>query len=397
MKRRMTLAVGILGALVAAAPVFAHPGGGGHSGGGGHAGGGRAGGGGHAAAPHYSGGAHFGGAGAHYAAPAHAYGGYAGHAGGYARAGTYARAGGYGGAYAAHGAYGGYHGGYAGGGYRGYGGYGGYRGGWGYHGFSSGARWGGGWWHGGWWPRAFYGPGFAWFLPVLPLAYATYWYGGVPYYYADDAYYTWDPGYNGYVATDPPPIADPNGSAVPPGAPPQAAPGPNAYPPPGAGPQAAPRILWAASGGFAAGRTRRTAPLPRCLSQRRYRNQGRLLIRARTYPLPNATPAPTANPVSMGLQAQLTCIRERAKCRSGLRRSPGLPAVGGTTGGGQRRERLGLSAGHGGLRRGTRLRGRLNQMGAQAQPARRRARASFASNRRWRWGRFPSRSAGRPN
>jgi len=55
--------------------------------------------------------------------------------------------------------------------------------------------------HGG-----FYGPrwGFGWFLPVLPAFYATYWWGGVPYYYANDAYYTWNPGYNGYVATDPP-------------------------------------------------------------------------------------------------------------------------------------------------------------------------------------------------
>ncbi len=70
-------------------------------------------------------------------------------------------------------------------------------GGGGYHGFSFGAHWGGGWWHGGWWPRAFYGAGFAWFLPTLPLAYSTYWYGGVPYYYANNAYYTWDPQYDG--------------------------------------------------------------------------------------------------------------------------------------------------------------------------------------------------------
>jgi hypothetical protein len=35
--------------------------------------------------------------------------------------------------------------------------------------------------------------------------YATYWWGGVPYYYANDVYYTWNPGYNGYVVTDPPP------------------------------------------------------------------------------------------------------------------------------------------------------------------------------------------------
>ena len=89
---------------------------------------------------------------------------------------------------------------------------GGWGGGW--HGFSAGAHWGGGWWHGGFWPGAFYGPGFAWFLPALPLAYATYWYSGVPYYYANNAYYTYSPDYNGYVATDPPPVADPNGAAI---------------------------------------------------------------------------------------------------------------------------------------------------------------------------------------
>jgi hypothetical protein len=51
---------------------------------------------------------------------------------------------------------------------------------------------------------------------VLPLAYATYWWGGVPYYYANDVYYTWNPGYDGYVATDPPPVADEQGGAQPP-------------------------------------------------------------------------------------------------------------------------------------------------------------------------------------
>ena len=99
-----------------------------------------------------------------------------------------------------------YHGG-AYGGRGGYGyGYGGHNYGW--HGYSTGAYWRGGYWHGGYWPRAYYGLGFAWFLPVLPLAYATYWYGGIPYYYANDVYYTYNPSYDGYVATDPPPVAD---------------------------------------------------------------------------------------------------------------------------------------------------------------------------------------------
>jgi hypothetical protein len=73
------------------------------------------------------------------------------------------------------------------------------------HGFGRG--WGGGYWGGRFWPGVRYGSGFAWFLPVLPFGYATYYWGGLPYYYYDNAYYTWDQGYNGYVATDPPPVA----------------------------------------------------------------------------------------------------------------------------------------------------------------------------------------------
>jgi hypothetical protein len=117
--------------------------------------------------------------------------------------------------------------GYYGGGYHGGAAYGGRAGGYpcGYyhHGYSTGAYWGGGYWRGGYWPRAYYGYGYAWSLPVLPLAYATYWYSGVPYYYANDVYYTWNPDYSGYTATDPPPVvesssADTSGSAAPPDA-----------------------------------------------------------------------------------------------------------------------------------------------------------------------------------
>src|SRR5579862_2843501 len=175
-------------ALAAGLPVLASAQ---HSGG--HGGGGGGGGG------HFSGGGHAGGA--HFAAP-HA----VGHVGGAYH---------YGGAYSA-GFHGGYvHGGYAAGhayvrpaaGYRFYGGH---------------PYWGGGWWHGGYWPRAYYGWGFPWFLPVLPALYATYWWGGVPYYYANDVYYTWSPDYSGYVATDPPPVSDSSspGSAVSSDAPP---------------------------------------------------------------------------------------------------------------------------------------------------------------------------------
>jgi hypothetical protein len=175
------LAVGVLGSILGAGPVLAQSGhggggGGGHmSGGGGHAMGGSHGGSvGHAAGgAHFVGGAHYGGGGVHYASGVGAHG----YAGGYHGTG-----------YAGHGAYG-YPGHYYG------------------HGYSTGAYWRGGYWHGGYWPRAYYGAGFAWFLPILPLAYATYWYGGVPYYYANDVYYTWNPSYSGYTATDPPPVA----------------------------------------------------------------------------------------------------------------------------------------------------------------------------------------------
>jgi hypothetical protein len=30
------------------------------------------------------------------------------------------------------------------------------------------------------------------------------WFGGAPYYYADDVYYTWQPDQNGYAVVDPP-------------------------------------------------------------------------------------------------------------------------------------------------------------------------------------------------
>jgi hypothetical protein len=71
-----------------------------------------------------------------------------------------------------------FHGGYAvrpgfGGAY----GYGGYRG-YGYYGY--GYR--GGWWG---WPGGL-------FLAALPLYYSTWWWNGVPYYYAYDNYYTWN-------------------------------------------------------------------------------------------------------------------------------------------------------------------------------------------------------------
>jgi hypothetical protein len=177
-------------ALVAAAfllsglsvqPALAHTGGGG---GGGHSGGGHSfaghdGGGGRVATQHYAGGP-----------------GYAGaRSTGYSRGYSGASAGR---AYASTGAVS--HGAvtaaaFGGRGYYGRGGYG------------RGVGWAGGYWGGRFWPGVYYGAGFAWFLPVLPLYCSTYWWNNVPYYYYNDAYYTWSPTADGYVATDPPPAA----------------------------------------------------------------------------------------------------------------------------------------------------------------------------------------------
>jgi len=76
-----------------------------------------------------------------------------------------------------------------------------------------GHAWVGGYWHGAYWPHCWYYPGWAWYLPVMPVGYVTYWWAGVPYYYWNSLYYTWSPGDNGYVATDPPPAAGSEGSA----------------------------------------------------------------------------------------------------------------------------------------------------------------------------------------
>jgi hypothetical protein len=70
---------------------------------------------------------------------------------------------------------------------------------------------------GGVWYRA-YGPQFVVvgaplgvFVPVLPPFYTTVWFGGVPYYYANDTYYVWSAGQDGYEVVDPP--ADPNAAS----------------------------------------------------------------------------------------------------------------------------------------------------------------------------------------
>ena len=45
-------------------------------------------------------------------------------------------------------------------------------------------------------------PPFGLFVPFLPLAYVTIWMHGIPYYYANEVYYTRTAG--GYVVVDPP-------------------------------------------------------------------------------------------------------------------------------------------------------------------------------------------------
>jgi hypothetical protein len=64
---------------------------------------------------------------------------------------------------------------------------------------------GGGVWYGargrGW---IVVGPPLGVFVPVLPPFYTTVWFGGIPYYYANDSYYVWRDGDQGYEVVDPP-------------------------------------------------------------------------------------------------------------------------------------------------------------------------------------------------
>lgn len=82
--------------------------------------------------------------------------------------------------------------------------------------------WGGGYWRGAFWPHVYLGWDFPWFLATLPAGCATYWWGGVPYYYWQGVYYAWNPDYDSYVVTDPPPVT---GGVAQGSAPPAAQPG----------------------------------------------------------------------------------------------------------------------------------------------------------------------------
>jgi hypothetical protein len=48
------------------------------------------------------------------------------------------------------------------------------------------------------------GPPIGVFVPFLPAYYTTVWVGGYPYYYANDAYYSWVPSQGQYEVVDPP-------------------------------------------------------------------------------------------------------------------------------------------------------------------------------------------------
>jgi len=86
------------------------------------------------------------------------------------------------------------------------------------------------WYHGGVWYHP-YGP--SWvvvappigiYVPILPPLYTTIMVGGLPYYYANDTYYTWSDSERQYQVVPPPPGAD-NASAAPPGSMPPPPPG----------------------------------------------------------------------------------------------------------------------------------------------------------------------------
>jgi hypothetical protein len=75
-------------------------------------------------------------------------------------------------------------------------------------GFRGGSRGG---WHGGYgygWRGGGYGGagwlGYGLFFSALPFAYATYYWDGIPYYYADDNYYQWDSAASAYETVQPP-------------------------------------------------------------------------------------------------------------------------------------------------------------------------------------------------
>jgi hypothetical protein len=54
------------------------------------------------------------------------------------------------------------------------------------------------------------------FVPILPPFYTRVWFGGLPYYYANDTYYIWDDGHQEYEVVQPPAGIDAAGTTQPP-------------------------------------------------------------------------------------------------------------------------------------------------------------------------------------
>ncbi len=77
------------------------------------------------------------------------------------------------------------------------------------------------WYHGGSWyapygPRwAVVAPPFGVYVPFLPGFYSTFWWGGMPYYYANDVYYVWREPQRAYEVVEPPPGAATAATTVP--------------------------------------------------------------------------------------------------------------------------------------------------------------------------------------
>ena len=75
-----------------------------------------------------------------------------------------------------------------------------------FHGRDGGRYWfhGGNWyrWRGGAW--VVWGAPIGLFVPILPPYFTTVWWNGVPYYYANDTYYSWDDVENEYEVVAPP-------------------------------------------------------------------------------------------------------------------------------------------------------------------------------------------------
>lgn len=87
-----------------------------------------------------------------------------------------------------------------------------------------GPRYGGYGWRGYGWRGYGWGPYWGWgvglglglYLSTLPWDYATYWWNGVPYYYAGNSYYVWDGTDGQYEVVQPPPQVSQQAATAPP-------------------------------------------------------------------------------------------------------------------------------------------------------------------------------------